>query len=54
MIKAKHFDCVEIKRKDAEKIYLKLNGLSKEAQLVFWKNATADLKHGIAKKLQNN
>ena len=29
MIKIKHFDCVEIKHKAAEKIYRKLNKLSK-------------------------
>jgi hypothetical protein len=44
MIKTKQFDCVEIKHKAAEKIYRKLNGLSKDAQISFWKSATIDLK----------
>jgi hypothetical protein len=50
MIKAKHFDCVEIKHKAADKIYRKLNRLSKDDQLSFWKYATLDLRKSIVKK----
>ncbi len=38
------FDCVEMKRKGAEKLQKKLTGLTIEEELEFWKERTNELK----------
>ena len=48
----KEFDCVEMKRKGAEILNKKLNGLSVEEELLFWQTRTAELRKE-QKKLRN-
>lgn len=39
----KKFDCVEMKRKGAEKVSKELTGLSRQEELEFWKTSTKKL-----------
>ena len=50
----KEFDCVEMKRKGAEILRKKLNGLSLEEELMFWQERTDALRkeHKLLKKRQ--
>ena len=43
-MKNKSFDCVETKRKGAEAIYWKIASMSKEQQLEYWRQGSAELK----------
>ena len=43
-MKNKSFDCIEMKRKGAEKIYQKIGALSFEQQLEYWRKGSASLK----------
>ena len=47
-MKAKTFDCVDMKREGAERVMKQLEGKSLQEQLEYWKKGTEDLK-----KLQN-
>ena len=40
----KKFDCIEMKRKGAEKLRKKLSGLSLEEELKFWQERTKALR----------
>lgn len=40
----KEFDCVEMKRRGAEKLQKKLAGLTVEDELKFWKKRTNELR----------
>ena len=42
--KRKTFDCVEMKRKGAEKIQRQIGRMSREEELAFWKEGTRHLK----------
>jgi hypothetical protein len=46
-MKTKPFDCVEMKRKAAEKIYQTIKTMTFEEELRFW-NAAADLEEDAA------
>jgi hypothetical protein len=41
--KAKKFDCVEMKRKGAEKVRRATRGMTREEELAFWERGTAEL-----------
>lgn len=43
-MKSKSFDCIEMKRKGAEKIYQEVAALSFEQQLEYWRKGSASLK----------
>ena len=43
MARAKTFDCVEMKRRGAERVMHKLEGMSREEQLAFWHAAHVKL-----------
>jgi hypothetical protein len=43
-MKNKSFDCVEMKRKGAEAVYLNVASLTKEQQLEYWRQGSATLK----------
>jgi hypothetical protein len=40
----KEFDCIEMKRKGAEKLHKKLAGLTLQEELKFWQERTKELK----------
>ena len=39
------FSCIEMKRNGAEKVGEKTNGMTREEELVFWKEQTRNLRH---------
>ncbi|MFH0793856.1 MAG: hypothetical protein V2A74_07485 [bacterium] len=41
--KTKKFDCVEMKRRGAEKVRRATEGLTREEELAFWSRGTAEL-----------
>ena len=41
--KAKTFDCVEMKRRGAEKVRRATQGMTREEELAFWVRGTAEL-----------
>ena len=43
-MKTKTFDCVQMKRRGAERVLKQLEGKSFEQQLQYWKKGTEDLK----------
>jgi len=43
IMKTKTFDCVEIKRRGAERVLKKIRGKSRADQLKFWHQGTLDL-----------
>ena len=43
-MKTKTFDCVEMKRRGAERVMKLLEGKTFEEKLKFWKNGTQELK----------
>ena len=43
MTTKKSFDCVDMKRKGAEKVQAKLAGMSREQQLEYWRVRTEEL-----------
>jgi len=43
-MKNKSFDCVEMKRKGTEAVYLKVASLSIEQQLEYWRKGSASLR----------
>ena len=47
-MRAKNFDCADMKRQGAERVMKQLEGKSFQEQLEYWKKGTEDLK-----KLQN-
>jgi len=42
--KRKKFDCVEMKRKGAEKLHKVISGMTLEEELSFWKQGTDELR----------
>ena len=42
--KKKKFDCVEMKRKGAEKLLMVISGMTLDEELSFWKQGTDELK----------
>ncbi len=42
-MKIKTFDCVEMKRRGAEKIYEKTQGMTAEEELNYWRQRTEEL-----------
>jgi len=53
-MKTKTFDCVEMKRKGAERVMERTKGMTREEELAYWKKGTEELrklqKELIAKK----
>ena len=47
MTKTKTFDCVEMKRKGAERIYQELKDKTIEEQVEYWRRGTEELKRWI-------
>ena len=43
-MRAKNFDCVDMKRQEAERVMKQLEGKSFQEQLEYWKKGTEDLK----------
>jgi len=43
-MKNKSFDCIEMKRKGAEAVYLKVASLSIDQQLEYWSKGSASLR----------
>lgn len=43
-MKVKKFDCVEMKRRGAEKIYERTKDMSIEEKLAYWKQRTEELR----------
>jgi len=43
-MKTKTFDCVEMKRKGAERVMKRLEGMTLEEQLNYWQEGTARLR----------
>jgi len=43
-MRTKTFDCVEMKRRGAEKVMKNLKGKSKEQQLDYWRKGTEELR----------
>ena len=43
-IKAKKFDCVEMKRKCQSKVRSKLKGMTREQELAYWQGRDQELK----------
>ncbi len=43
-MKSKTFDCVEMKRKGAARLQQKMEGMSLEQKLAFWRKCTEDLR----------
>lgn len=43
-MKTKSFDCVEMKRRGAERVLAETAGMTPEEELAYWQKATADLK----------
>ena len=41
--KTKMFDCVEMKRRGAEKVQRATQGMTREEELAFWSRGTAEL-----------
>jgi hypothetical protein len=48
-MKNKSFDCIEMKRKGAEQIYLKVAPLSRIQQLEYWRKGSESLREIIAR-----
>ena len=42
-MKTKTFDCVEMKRKGAEKIYQKIKDMTPEEEIEYWRDRTAEM-----------
>ncbi len=43
-MRTKTFDCVEMKRRGAQKVMKNLKGKSKQEQLDYWRKGTAELR----------
>ena len=52
-MKNKSFDCVEMKNKGAETIYLKIASLSIEQQLEYWRKGSASLRKQMQSTINN-
>lgn len=44
MMKTKTFDCVEMKRKGAEKVQQEIAGMTIEQELAYWQHGTDELR----------
>lgn len=44
MMKTKTFDCVEMKRKGAEKVQGEIAGMTLEEELAYWQRGTEELR----------
>ena len=44
MAKKKKFDCVEMKRKGAERVMERTKGMTREEELAYWKKGTEELR----------
>ena len=42
--KTKRFDCVEMKRRGAEKIMQEIQGMTREEELQYWRRGTEELR----------
>ena len=42
--KTKTFDCVEMKRKGAERVMERTKGMTREEELAYWKKGTEELR----------
>ena len=49
-MKTRTFDCVEMKRKGAERIYEELKGKTVEEQVEYWRRGTEELKTWIERE----
>ena len=49
-MKAKTFDCVEMKRKGADRIYRMLKGKSLEAQATHWRERSQEMRQWLKEK----
>ena len=49
-MKTKTFDCVEMKRKGAERIYNELKGKTIEEEVKYWKERTEEMRKLIKKR----
>lgn len=46
----KSFDCVEMKRKGARKIFEALRGKSREEQIAYWRERNAEMRQWLSSK----
>lgn len=53
-MKTKTFDCVEMKRKGAEEVMKKLQGMNAKEQLEYWAKGTKELKEQQQKLRSKN
>jgi hypothetical protein len=49
----KTFDCVEMKRKGAERVYEATKGMTVEQEVEFWRQRTAELRREILARKQH-
>ncbi len=54
MPKTKAFDCVEMKRKGAERIYDRVHPMTPEEELEFWRKGTEALRDEIERRKLRN
>jgi hypothetical protein len=43
-METKRFDCVEMKQKGAEKVQKQTSAMTKEEEVIFWREGTEDLR----------
>lgn len=44
MMKKKTFDCVEMKRREARRIYREIAGMTREQEVEYWRRGTAQFR----------
>ena len=49
-MKTKDFDCVEMKRKGAQKVYEATKGMTVEEEVEYWRRRTAEARRWLAEE----
>jgi len=52
-MKTKTFDCVEMKRRGAERVYRTVKGMTPEEEQAFWQRGTRELRKEIEDRKQS-
>ena len=49
-MKTKNFDCVEMKRKGAQKVYAATKGMTVEEEVEYWRKRTEEARRWLARE----
>lgn len=52
-MKKKTFDCVEMKRKAAQKVYEALHGKTRDEQVAYWRGRNEEMRLWLERRKQN-